>query len=145
MLPVNEIREDDFRLEKEHNAFKNIKNELCVNPLFQPYSMTKEATVTTDASEKAIGAVSSQEGHLVIYVSRKLSQADQNYSSFEREALAIVLVVIRLKQFLLEGRLTLQTDNKSLKYLFPPDEKTHKAASARITRLIGDSAYGIRF
>ena len=81
MLPLNEIRKE-FRWDKgEQNAFENIKNELCANPLVQPYSLTKEATVTTDASEKAIGGVLSQ-GHPVIYVSRKLSQAEKNYSQY---------------------------------------------------------------
>ena len=135
MLPLNEIRKEEFRWEKEEqNAFENIKNELCANPPVQPYSLTKEATVTTDASEKAIGGVLSQEGHPVIYVSRKLSQTEQNYSNIEREALAIVFVVTRLKQFLLGRRFTLQTDHKPLKYLFAPDEEIPKTASARIRR-----------
>ena len=43
--------------------FENIKNELCANPLLQPYSLTKETTATTDASEKARGGVLSQEEH----------------------------------------------------------------------------------
>ena len=47
-------------------TFEDIKHELCANPLVQPYSLQKEATVTTDASEKAIGGVLSQEGHPVI-------------------------------------------------------------------------------
>ena len=135
MLPLNEIRKEEFRWDKEEqNAFENIENELCANPLVQPYSLTNEATVTTDASEKTIGGVLSQEGHPVIYVSRKLSQAEQNYSNIEREALAIVFVVTRLKQFLLGRRFTLQTDHKPLKYLFAPDEEIPKTASARITR-----------
>ena len=136
MLPVNEIRKEEFRWEKEEqNAFKNIKNELYANPLVQPYSLTKEATVTTDASEKAIGGVLSQEGRPVIYVSGKLSQAEQNFSNIEREALPIVFLVTRLKQFLLGRRFTLQNDHKPLKYLFAPDEGIPKTASARITRL----------
>ena len=51
MLPLNEIQKDEFRCEKEQNAFENINSEFCANPLVQPYSLTKEATVTTDASE----------------------------------------------------------------------------------------------
>ena len=50
------------------------------------------------------------------------------------EALAIVFVVTRLKQFRLGRRFTLQTDHKPLKYLFAPDEEIRKTASARITR-----------
>ena len=81
----------------QQKAFEDIKNELCANPLVQPYSLKKEATVNTDASEKTIGGVLLQEGHPVIYVSRKLIPAEQNYSNIEREALAIVFVVTRLK------------------------------------------------
>ena len=113
---------------------KTSKNEFCANPLVQPYSLTKEATVTRDASEKAISGALSQEGHPVIYVSRKLSQVEQNYSNIERQALAIVLVVTRVKQFLLRRRFTLQTENKPLKYLFAPDEEIPKTASARTTK-----------
>ena len=71
-------------------AFEDINNELCANPLVQPYSLQKEATVTNDASEKTIGGVLLQEGHPVIFVSRKLTPSEQNYSNIEREALAIV-------------------------------------------------------
>ena len=119
---------------EEQNAFENIKNELCANPHVQPYSLTKEATVTTDSTEKAIGGVHAQERHPVIYVSRNLSQAEQNNSNIEREALAIVFVVTNLKQFLLGRRFTLQTDHKPVKQLFAPDEEIPKATSARITR-----------
>ena len=134
-LPLIEIQKEEFRREREEqNAFENIKNELCANPLVQPYSLTKEATVTTDVSEKTIGGVLSQEAQQVIYVSRKLSQAEQNCSNIEREAFAIVFFVTGLKQFLLGRRFTLQTDHKPFKYLFSPDEENPKTALARFTR-----------
>ena len=61
-LPLNEIRKEEFRWETEQQSFyENIKNELCASPLVQLYSLTNEATVTTDASEKAIGEALSQE------------------------------------------------------------------------------------
>ena len=100
MLPLNNMRNSDFSWDKmQYKTFEVIKNELCANPLVQPYSLQKEATVTTDSSEKAIwkSRVLSQEGHPVIYVSRKLTPAEQNYSNIEREELAIVFVVTRLK------------------------------------------------
>ena len=72
----------------------------------------------------------------MIYVSRKLSQAEQSNSNIEQDALAIIFVVAILKQFLLGSlyRLTLQTNHKPLKNLFAPDEEIPKTASARITR-----------
>ena len=135
MLPLNNMRNSDFSWDKtQQKAFEDIKNELCADPLVQPYSLQNEATVTIDASEKAIGGVLSQEGHPVIYVLRKLTPAEQNYSNIEWEALLIVFVVKRLKQFFLGRRFTLQTDCKPLKYLFAPDEEIPKTASARIPR-----------
>ena len=129
------MRNSDFSWGKmQQKAFEDIKNDLCANPLVQLYSLQKEATVTTDASEKTIGGVLSQEGHPVTYVSRKLTPAEQNYSNIEREALAIVFVVTRLKKFFHGRRYTLQTDHKPLKYLFAPDEEIPKTPSTRITR-----------
>ena len=62
----------------QQKDFEDIKYELYANPLVQSYSLQKEATVTTDTSDKTIGGVISQEGHPVIYVSRKLTPAEQN-------------------------------------------------------------------
>ena len=69
MLPLNNMRNVDYSWSKmQLKAFEDIKIELCANPLVQPYSLQKEATVTTDSSENAIGGVLSQEGQPVIYV-----------------------------------------------------------------------------
>ena len=69
-----------------------------------------------------------------LYVSKKLTQAGQNYSNVEREALGIEFVVTKLKQFLLGRQLTIQIDHKPLKYLFAPGKEIPKTASARIRR-----------
>ena len=135
MVPLNNMRNSDFSWGKmQQKAFEDIKNDLCGIPIVQPYSIQKEATVTTDASEKAIGGVLSQDGHPVIYVSRKLTPAEQNYSNIKGEALAIVFVVTRLKQFLPGRRFTLQTDHKPLKYLFAPDEEIPKMGNKQHQR-----------
>ena len=68
-------------------------------------------------------------------VSRKLTPVEQNYSNKEGEALAIVVMVTGLKEFLHGRRLTLETDHKPVKYLIAAEEEIPKTASARITRL----------
>ena len=107
---------------------------MCANSLVQPHILQKEATVTTDASEKTLGGVFLQKGPPVICVSRNLTPMEQKYWNIEREALTIVFVVTRLKQFVLERLFTPQTDHKPLKYLFATDEEIPKTATARITR-----------
>ena len=134
MLFLNNMRSNNFRWAKCNKILWRQKNELCANLLAQPFILQKEATVTSDDSEKVIGGVFSQERHLFIYVSRKLTPAEQNFSNIERDVLAIVFVVSRLKQFLLRTQFTLQTDHKPLNYHFASDEEIPKTASARITR-----------
>ena len=57
----------------------------------------KPFTITTDASDFAIGAVLTQDKgkgeQPVAYESRKLSPAEQNYAVHEKELLAIVHVI----------------------------------------------------
>ena len=140
------MKKSDFSWRKmQQKAFEDKRYEFCANPLVQPYSLRKEASATTDATEKGIGGVLSQEGHPIIHVSRKFTTAEQNYSSIEREALAIVFVVTRVMQFLLGRRFTPQTDHRPLIYLSAPDEEIPKTASARLTRwAMGSSSNGLR-
>ena len=128
------MRNKDFSWGKmQQESFRVKKIELCANPYLQLYSLQKEATVTTDASEKAIGGVLSQEKHPVKYVSRKLTPEEQNYSQIERKAVAIVFVVTRLKQSFLEDDLPYKrTTNHS--NISAPDEEIPSTASTRITR-----------
>ena len=96
LLPLNNMKNNDFSWGKrQQKAFEDTQNELCDNALVQPYSLQNEATVFTDASEKAIGGVLSQEGRPAIYVSRKLTPAERNYTNIEWEAPAIVFVITR--------------------------------------------------
>ena len=74
-----------------------------------------------------------------------MNSEEENYSNIECEALAILFVVTRLKQFLLGRRFTLQTDQKPLKYLFASDEEIPNTALARIkSQKMGNSSNGLR-
>ena len=135
MLALNNKRNSGFSWGKTQQIpFEDIKKIDYVLTHFYSHINYKGSKVTTDASDNAIGGVLSQEGHPVIYVSRKLTPVEQNYLNKEREALAIVFVLTKLKQFLHGRRFTLQTDHKLLNYLFASDEEILKTASARITR-----------
>ena len=63
------------------NEVKTRKSEVASKPVVQPYSRKKQETITTDAFEKAIRGVLSQQGHPVLYVSRTVYQAEQTYSA----------------------------------------------------------------
>ena len=137
IAPINALRNQKttFVWTKQcTTAFESLKREISRAPVVQPYSLEKEATLTTDASQEAVAAVLTQEGHPVIYVSRRLSNAESKYSNVEREALAIVWSITRLKHLLLGRKFTINTDHKPLEYLYGENNAIPSATSARISR-----------
>ena len=105
----------------EQQAFETLKEKLITAPVLLLPDPTKPFTVTTDASDFAIGAVLTQDHgrgeQPVAYESRKLSPAELNYPVHEKELLAIVHA-IRLWRMYLEGqRFTVITDHASLEYI----------------------------
>lgn len=134
---LNKLRnsKEKFAWSIEHNKdFENIKMELCSEPLVKPYDLNKEVILATDASKTAIGAILTQEGHPVIYVSRSLSKSEMNYSNIERESLAVVWATMRLKHFLLGRQFLIQTDHKPLEFLFDKKKSIPDGTSSRIIK-----------
>ena len=95
--------------------------------------MNNEVSLTTEASEKTLDVLT-QNDHPVIYVSRNLKSAEEKYSNFEREALAVVFAVTQLRQFLLGRKFTLRTDHKPLQCIFNPCSQIPKVVSASLER-----------
>ena len=62
--------------------------------------------------------VLTHDGKPVMFVSQILTDAEQRYSNIEREALAGVWSVYRLRQLLLGRHLTLKTDHKALERIY---------------------------
>jgi hypothetical protein len=109
--------------EETEKAVNDIKYALTHEPVLKGPRMGKPFTLHTDASNSGIGATLVQADdkgieHPVAYVSRTLNKAERNYSTTEREALAIVYA---LKQFrcYVHGSLNtlVLTDHHSLRFL----------------------------
>ena len=83
--------------------------------------MPKIFTLRTDASNFAIGGVLTQEHedgeHPVAYVSRVLTSTERNYSVTEKEALAILWSMRKLRHYLEGYEFNVITDHSSLKWL----------------------------
>ena len=74
-----------------------------------------------------------QNGRPVIFVSRVLTSAEKNYSNVEREALAVVWSILRLRLLLLGRRFNLVTDHKPLLAIYG-GATVPKVASSRLIR-----------
>lgn len=75
-------------------------------------------TVETDASQFAIAATLSQNGRPVAFFSRTLNKAEQNHSSIEKEAYAIVESVRHWRHYLMGKPFKVITDQKSVSFMF---------------------------
>ena len=105
----------------QDQAFTALKAALSDTPVLIPYTPGAPTTVTTDASDFALGAVLAQDRgngfQPVAYESRKLSPAERNYATHEKETLAIKHAVKVWRHYLQGIKFTVYTDHQSLRYL----------------------------
>ncbi|GFV11030.1 retrovirus-related Pol polyprotein from transposon 17.6 [Trichonephila clavipes] len=101
------------------NAFEELKTILSKNPVLYSPDFTKPFIIQCDASNIGIGVVLSQvcenEEHPIMFLSKKLSLAEQKYSTTEKKCAAIIFAVQKLKCYL-DGhqKFVIQTDHNPL-------------------------------
>ena len=91
------------------NAYQYIKTWYQNAPIFIRVDWTLEFHVHTDASDIAVGAMLAQNptgktDQPIAYASRLLSKAEKNYTTIEKEALAMVYAVNKFCHYLLGNR-----------------------------------------
>lgn len=111
-------------------CFEFCKTLLTNEPILQYPDFTKPFILTTDASNFAIGAVLSQ-GKVgsdlpIAYASRTLNTSETNYSTIEKELLAIVWAVTHFRPYLFGRKFIIYTDHRPLQWLFSIKEPNSK-------------------
>lgn len=89
----------------EINAFELLKNKLIEAPVLSIYSPMAYTELQTDANASGFGAILFQRQidsklHPVFYYSKRTTDAESRYHSFELEALAIVYAFERFRVYL---------------------------------------------
>ena len=122
--PLYELQKKDREFnwdEPQETAFKCLKEYLCREPILLFPDFDKPFTLTTDASDGAIGAVLSQEkenfDHPVWYLSRTLNKAECNYSTMEKECLAVLYALNQFRPYLLGRKFILVADHEPLNWM----------------------------
>jgi len=98
-------------------AFDALKQALVSAPTLKLPDLNKPFQVITDASDFALGAILLQDGRPVAYESRKLSSAEQNYHTTDKELLAVVHALSIWRCYLEGSTFKVITDHNPLTYL----------------------------
>jgi hypothetical protein len=94
--------------------FRKIKELLSKEVLLTYPNFNEPFDVHTDASDLQLGAVISQKGVPIAFYSRKLNKVQRNYTTTERELLAIVETLKEYRNILLGQQIKVYTDHKNL-------------------------------
>ncbi|CAN6472758.1 unnamed protein product [Victoria cruziana] len=87
--------------DKSLEAFTHLKNALVSAPVLTLPDFTKIFVVETDACDVGVGAVLSQDGHPIAYMSKALTKRAKPFSTYEKEMLAIVVTVEKWRPYLI--------------------------------------------
>ncbi|XP_037961091.1 uncharacterized protein K02A2.6-like [Teleopsis dalmanni] len=95
--------------------------------------------VPTDASNSAVAGILSHEfanneRKPIAFISGALSKAEQNYSTLEKETLAIFFCITKLKQYLIGNYFVIKMDHKPLTSIFSETKGLPIMAAARMLR-----------
>ena len=138
---------------KQKRAFRAVKNLLKSSQVLIHYDDRLPLLLECDASPYGLGAVLSH--HMpdgserqVVFASRTLSKAEQNYSHLDKEALTIIFGVKKYHQYLFGRQFQIKTDHKPLTHIFDESRVVPAMASGRIQRwalILGAYDYQIRY
>lgn len=122
--PLTQLLKKDKTFEwtqAQDKAFQCLKEILTSKPLLQYPDFSIPFVLTTDAFNVGVGAVLSQikdnKDLPVAYYSRTLNKTEQNYSTTEKELLAIINSVEHFRPYLYGKLFTIYTDHRALVWL----------------------------
>jgi len=116
------VKENDFNFDDEWlNAFYLIKTKLVTSPIIIALDWDLPFELMCDASNYALSAVLGQRKnkffHAIYYASNVLNENQVNYSTTEKELLAVIFALENFCSFLIGSKVIVFTDHAALKYL----------------------------
>ena len=138
--PLTELTKKGVRFSwtpQHENAFLALKWHLCTAPVLAYPNFAQPFILQTDASNVGLGAVLAQHDihgteRVIAYASCTLSNRERNFTTMEKEVLAVVFAVKHFRCYLLGTKFRVITDNSALKWLHSIEPK------GRIARWIMD-------
>ena len=103
--------------EEAETAFLALKHVMTTTPTLAMPNFKDIFTVETNASDDGIGAILTQQGKSVAFMSKALEVAKKLWSTYAKEMMAILEAIRLWRPYLLGRKFYIQTDQRSLKYL----------------------------
>jgi hypothetical protein len=109
-------------IEECQQNFDTLKQKMITTPILVFPDWSKEFHVHVNASSIALGEFLSQPcaediDHPIAFARRNISTSEMNYTTIEREGLAMVYALQKFRHYLLGGHFKMFTDHSTLKYL----------------------------
>ena len=134
--PLNQLLKKNIRWKwasEQEEAFLQLKECLTKAPVLACPDFNKPFVLQTDASDKGLGVALIQNDHdgdhVIAYASRSLTSSEKKYSVTEKECLAIVWGIEKMRPYLEGYHFTVLTDHQSLRWLH-----SLKSPSGRLAR-----------
>ncbi|GJT87757.1 putative nucleotidyltransferase, ribonuclease H [Tanacetum coccineum] len=107
-------------------AFNILKEKPTTTPIIISPDWNVPFELMCDASDFAVGAVLGQriDGKFkpIYYASKTLNNAQEHYTTTEKELLAVVFSFDKFRQYLILSKTVVYTDHSALKYLFSKED-----------------------
>ena len=136
--PLCRLLEKDTKFnfdESCQNSFEEIKSLLVEAPIIAKPDWNREFEIMCDASDFSMGAVLGQKAEkefkAIYYASKTFNEAQENYSTTEKEMLAIVFSCEKFRPYILGSHVIIHTDHAAIKYLM-----ANKEAKPRLIRWV---------
>jgi RNase H-like domain found in reverse transcriptase len=101
---------------EQSKAFVEAKAMVAKDVLLRYPDPNKTFVIDTDASDYQLGAVIKQDDKPIAYYSRKLTTAQQKYSTIKKELLSILEVLEYYRAFLWGRDILINTNHRNLTY-----------------------------
>ena len=122
--PLCRLLEKDTKFNFEDSckaAFEEIKIRLIQAPIMAAQEWVQGFEMMCDASDLAMRAVLGQRKEnifrAIYYTIRTFNEAQENYSTTEKEMLAIVFACEKFRPYILGSHVIVHTDHAAIKYL----------------------------
>ena len=114
------LKEDnDFKWEYEQeSSFQQLKHLCSTPPVLAYYDVNKPVEIECDSSKDGLGAVLLQEGHVIAYASRSLTETEKRYAQIEKEMLSVVFSTTRFHRYIFGKQTVIYNDHKPLEQIF---------------------------